>query len=126
MKHPKEKGRRLELEIAQTLRESGLDPDASRMPLSGAVDGFKSDIRTTLPISIEVKNQETWKPLEYYEQAEKGANSGLIPIVVMGKNGVEPFAFLKWSDMIYLMQLAKEAGNWVREFGFSKRKQVHK
>lgn len=126
MKKPREKGRRLELEIAKSLRDSGLDPDASRMPLSGGVDGFKSDIRTTLPIHIEAKNQETWEPLKFYEQAERGANQGMLPIVVMGKNRVEPFALLKWKDLIYLMQLAKQGGFFVKEYGYSKRKQVGK
>lgn len=126
LKSPKEKGRRLELNIAKTLRDAGLDPDASRMPLSGAADGFKSDIRTILPLHIEAKNQETWSPLAYYEQAERGCAQGCIPLVIMGKNRTEPFAFLKWKDMIYLLQLAIESGHFVKEYGYSKRKQVGK
>lgn len=114
----------MEREIAQDLRSSGLDPRATRMPLSGATDGLKSDISTSLPISLEVKNQETWKPLEYYEQAVRDCRPGKMPIVVMSKNREKKYAFLLWEDLIQLMLLAKETGFWASEAPYSKRKQV--
>lgn len=120
------KGKRLELQIAQDLRDSGLDPDARRMPLSGAADGFKTDIKTSLPLAIEAKNQQTWKPLEYWEQAKACAGDFDIPLVVMSKNRLPtPLAMLSWNDLIGLMQWAAKAG-WAGEPKFSKRKQVRK
>lgn len=120
------KGRDFEIEIAKSLRESGLDPTAKRMPRSGAIEGLESDILTSLPINIEAKKQEKWDPLSYYEQAESETKHGEIPVVVMGKNRTEPFAFLKWKDLVYLMQLASESGHFVREYGYSKRRQLGK
>ena len=42
MKKPKEKGRRAELAWAKMIVDAGLDPNAKRMPLSGAVNGLDS------------------------------------------------------------------------------------
>ena len=123
-KSAKAKGIRLELEIAKTLRDAGLDPMAKKMPRSGAFMGFESDIHTSLPIMIECKNQETWKPLEYYSQAKE--HSGVkIPIVVMSRNRSEPYAFLLWADVVELMAWALKGG-WTGDMPFSKRKQVGK
>ena|SRR5690606_5897340 len=122
----KAKGSRLEREVAKRLRDSGLDKTASRMPLSGAAENLKSDILCNMPVSWEMKNQETWSPLAYMEQAKSGAKQQEIPIVVMSKNRLpEPLAMLELKDLIYLMQLAKEGG-WMRELLYSKRKQVGK
>ena len=101
----KAKGSRLELEIAKRLRESGLDKNARKMVLSGAVDGFDSDVLTTLPVSIEAKNQETWKPLEYMEQAQASADkTNKMPVVVMSKNRLpEPLVMMRLVDWIQIM-----------------------
>jgi hypothetical protein len=108
LKSPKQKGSRLEREIAKALRHAGLDKTAQRMPLSGAIDGFKSDISTSLPFSIEAKNQETWSPLAYMEQAQAGAeHTGKMPVVIMSKNRLpEPLVMMKLADWILLCQRA--------------------
>lgn len=92
--------------IASRLREAGLDKKARRMVLSGAVDGFDSDILTTLPLSIEAKNQETWKPLEYMEQAQVSADkTNKMPVVIMSKNRLpEPLVMMRMDDWIVLLQ----------------------
>lgn len=102
----KAKGTRLEVLIASRLREAGLDKKARRMVLSGAVDGFDSDILTTLPLSIEAKNQETWKPLEYMEQAQVSADkTNKMPVVIMSKNRLpEPLVMMRMDDWIVLLQ----------------------
>lgn len=104
----KQKGTRLEQYIARELRQSGVDKSAQRMPLSGAVAGFKSDISTTLPFIIEAKNQETWQPLQYMKQAEREADiQGKMPVVVMSKNRLpDPLVLMKMSDWILLLQRA--------------------
>lgn len=120
----KAKGSRLERKVAQELREAGLDDNARRMPMSGAMEGMKADIFTTLPISLELKNQESWSPLAYMEQAENGARNGEMPIVVMSRNRLkEPLCLIKWNDLLALMKWAKDGG-WLGELQFSKRRQI--
>lgn len=131
LKSPKNKGRRLELEIAKALRDSGLDKNAGRMPLSGAMDGFKSDIHTTLPMIIEAKNQETWSPLAYMEQAERDADiTGKMPVVIMSKNRLpDPMVMMKMSDWILICQRAFIENKLPVQVGvgsFSKHRQIHK
>lgn len=122
--YKKEKGRRLELQIAKDLRDAGLDKDARRMFLSGGAFGFESDILTSLPLKIEAKNQETWKPLEYYDQAKNKCSNFKIPIVVMSKNRLpEPLVLIGWNDFIGLLQYAVK-GSWLGEAKFSKRNQL--
>lgn len=107
-KSKKAKGVRLELKIARALRSSGLDKEAKKMPMSGSMEGFKSDIFTKLPFIIEAKNQESWSPAKYMEQAERDAEiSGKMPVVVMSKNRLaDPFVMMKMSDWIYVLQRA--------------------
>ena len=112
MKKPKEKGRRAELEFARMLVDSGLDPKAKRMPLSGSVKGLDSDIWTKLPFMFELKNQETWKPLEYYRQAnDANPNKGRYrTVVIMTKNHEGYYAFLSVEDFLELIYFAKKGG----------------
>lgn len=119
------KGRDFELQIAKQIRESGLDQHATRMPRSGAVETLEEDIVTSLPIHIEVKNHSKWSIHEWFKQAQAGCKQNKIPIVVAKRANDDTYAFLKWSDLIYLMQQAKE-GNWLHELQYSKRKQVGK
>ena len=125
IKHVKAKGSSFEREIAKDLRDAGLDKTAKRMVLSGAIDGFKSDIQTKLPICIEAKRQEKWKVMKFYKQAVASARNNELPIVVMKKNRQDPMALLSWKDLIYLFQLALEGG-WSAQLGFSKKKQLNK
>lgn len=127
----KEKGRRLELEIAKALRDSGLDKEAGRMPLSGAINGFKSDISTKLPLIIEAKNQETWSPLAYMDQASRDAETtGKMPVVIMSKNRLpDPLVMMKLSDWILIMQRAFIENKLPVTVGvgsYSKHKQIRK
>ena len=127
LKSPKQKGSRLEREVAERIRSSGLDKTASRMPLSGAMECLKSDIFTKLPISVECKNQESWKPLEYLNQAKSGAKQNEIPVVIMSKNRLpEPIVMLELKDFIWILQLAKESGGLTQQYGYTKRKQTGK
>lgn len=104
LKYAKAKGVRLEKEVANDLVESGLDPTARRMVLSGAAEGFKGDVKTALPLTIECKNSETWNPLEYYRQAERENRDGKTPIVVMSRNRERKYALLLWEDLIRFMK----------------------
>lgn len=108
----KEKGRVGERTFAKMLVNAGLDKYAKRSPLSGAVKGFDSDIITKLPFSFEVKNQETWKPLKYYQQAQTAnPNRGrLTTTVIMTRNNEDYYAFLKVDDFLTLIAYAMHAG----------------
>lgn len=119
------KGREFEYLIAKQLREAGFD--AKRMPRSGAIDGLDSDLFTPeLPIVWELKKQETWKVGEYMKQAiDSSESTGKMPVVVMGRNNLkDPYVVLNLSNFIWLLQLAKETGNFTRQIGYSKRKQT--
>lgn len=104
----KQKGARLERFIAKEFRAAGLDKKASRMPLSGAVDGFKSDVATSLPLSIEAKNQERWAVDQYMQQAiDSTEHTNKMPVVVMSKNRMpDPYIMMRFSDWIILLQRA--------------------
>lgn len=122
----RQKGKDFERQLAKDLRESGLDKTARRMPCSGALEDLKADIITDLPIHIEAKRQEKWNVDEFYKQALAGKKQHQIAVVVMKKNNQLTMAMLAWKDLIYLMQLAQETGEFVAEYGFSKRQQTGK
>lgn len=124
-KSKKAKGTRLEVLIAKLLRDSGLDKNAKKQPRSGAYSGFEGDIFTDLPFHFEAKNQETWKPLEYWKQAERDCPQNKMPVVVMSKNREDAFAFLKLTDLIHIIKLAHETG-FLLTRGFTKEKQLKK
>ena len=111
----KAKGNRLEKLIAkrmnEVLGEYGIT--AKKMPLSGAIEGFKSDIFTNLPVSLEAKNAETWKVPEWWEQTTSQAGLGKMPILVMSRNYCnEPLAVIRFEDLLTFMAYALESG-WV-------------
>lgn len=70
----KQKGSRAEREVAAEIRRKGLDPNASRMPLSGADSHLKGDVRTDLPYVFEVKNQERVCFWQWWGQAKDQAH----------------------------------------------------
>ena len=112
LKNPRSKGTRFELEIADKIRKAGLDPLVRRTPMSGAIKGWSGDLTTpNIPIHWELKKQETWSPLEYYKQAmDERATGRYIPVVVMGKNNIEPFTFLSFNDFLTILYYALKGG----------------
>lgn len=99
----KAKGSKLETWLASELRRTGADPGARRMPLSGAMAHFKSDIFTKLPYAFECKNQENTKVWEWYEQAKEQTSGLEKPVVVFKRNYSEPMALLSAADLIDMM-----------------------
>lgn len=106
----RQKGSAFEREIAQMLREVGLDSTAQRMILSGGMGGFVSDIKTVLPLHIEAKRQEVTKFKEWYAQADGSKEKNKTPIVVWRENNGEPFVYLKFKDLLTILLLAKKGG----------------
>ena len=82
----KAKGKRLEKYLAKRIREKGLDKDAKRMPMSGAIEGFKSDIFTHLPFTFEAKNQEKVALWEWWNQAKAQEAPYRPAVLVVGGN----------------------------------------
>lgn len=63
--------------IAGLIRESGLDSDARRQPMSGG--GFlKGDIHSSIPFTIEVKNQKRVSILDWIDQSKRQAEQANI------------------------------------------------
>ena len=112
LKKPKEKGRRAELAFAEILRNSGVDPTARRMVMSGAIFGLEGDIFGKLPIHWEIKNQETWSPLEYYKQAKEDIPIGSHKkaVVVLTRNREDFYCFLSANDFIEILSAALIGG----------------
>jgi hypothetical protein len=69
------KGQRFERFIAEQIKESGLDNNAGRQPMSGA-GWYKGDIRTSLNWVIEAKHQKTLNWWQSIDQAKREAQQG--------------------------------------------------
>ena|SRR3990167_10437532 len=109
IKHPREKGRRLERMVAQMIEEAGLGK-AIRTPLSGG-GGIPGDVITQLPVFIEVKNQARWNiPQWWDETVNRMPLGGKTPLLIIGKEYSRPFVFLKFEDLLEIMSYAKTGG----------------
>jgi hypothetical protein len=109
LKSAKQKGTRLERNVAQRLRDTGLDKGAQRTPLSGAIPWMREDITTKLPIHFELKNRETWTPLAWWKET-KGKCGNKMPILVLSRNGEDIYAFLHFEDLLTTLDYANKGG----------------
>jgi hypothetical protein len=84
----KAKGNRAEMDVAKAYRHFGIDPKATRMPMSGAMTHFKGDIWKPDDYAYvdEVKNQEKINFWKWWEQAESQASSGRVPLLHITSN----------------------------------------
>lgn len=111
----KSKGTRLEKDIARRINEvlGSYGVQARRMPMSGAIEGFKSDIYINLPIAIEAKNQEKVKLWEWWKQTEEQCPNAKLPALVISRNyNKDPIAIIRFEDLLFFMELAVQSG-WV-------------
>jgi len=102
-KSAKEKGSRLERYVAKRLRQKKIDPNAKRMPLSGAIPGMRADIRTDLPLFIECKCREKWgagKFWEWWDSTKNKAPIAHMPAVVISANYRQPVVVLDLEDWL--------------------------
>jgi len=112
----KQKGKRLETFVSTRINEvlGSYGITAKRMPMSGSIPDWKSDIYTKLPISVECKNQETVKLWEWWKQC-RGQSGDKIPILVINRNRENaPMAILNFEDILFFMELAIQAG-WLKD-----------
>jgi organic radical activating enzyme len=99
----REKGRRLELKVAQLIRKKGLDSKARRMVLSGGDPMMPGDIYTKLQFSFECKNQEQMSFWTWWEQAE-AQKRPMRPTVLVHTANYRPIMismkFTDWLDIL--------------------------
>ena len=99
----KAKGKRAEQQFAAILRKKGIDVNARPMPMSGAMSHFKSDIFTTAPWAIEVKNQERVSLWDWWDQTTSQTVPPKKPLLVVGCNYRPQLCVLRaedWADLV--------------------------
>lgn len=107
----RQKGKRLEAKFSQLIREKGLDEDAKRMPGSGAFYGFKTDIYSKLQYSFEVKNAETVKLWQWWNQARDQASIAKPAILVVGGNFRPILCVMEANTFLELLLTIKQLSN---------------
>lgn len=95
-KPSRDKGLRVERELVNKLKESGID--AKRVPLSGAAEGFKGDIQIGEFVA-EVKARKDGAGFKTLE-AWLGENDFLF----LKKNNTDPMVVLTWPMFVELVQ----------------------
>ena len=110
LKHPREKGREFEHLIAAMITDAGFGKSI-RTPLSGG-GGIPGDVMSKLPLFIECKKQESWKPLKWWQEAHSKSPIAAYPtLLLLSKNFLEPYAFMKFEDLLEIMSYAY-LGGW--------------
>jgi len=112
------KGRRGETAFAKLLREKGIDKNARRMPMSGALSHFKTDIYTTVPWAVEVKTQERVSLWQWWDQTVEQATPPKNPLLVVGANHRPQLCVLRvedWADLVRDNMLMEEELKELRE-----------
>lgn len=105
----KQKGSKYEREIAQLYVEFGIDPNAGRMPLSGASNFLKGDIRKAHNAALEyrfvdeVKRQENLAIPIWWKQAVSQCTIGEEPLLHFKKNDMEGLSILRTRTLFSLM-----------------------
>ncbi len=99
----KAKGTRLENRVAERYRHWGVDSTARRMPLSGAMSHFKSDIykRNDIYWIDEVKNHETINLRKFWEQTTEQALLNF-PVLHISSNFRPIVTIIREADFDYL------------------------
>jgi Holliday junction resolvase len=91
------KGKTGERELCKLLRESlgdiGTFERNSMQAHGEARSGYQADILTNLPLDLEVKRTEEFKPKPWLEQARAQSKGDGLPVVAHRSNG-EPWRFL--------------------------------
>lgn len=104
----KKKGKRLEHKVAAEIRRKGLDPRATRMPMSGGAPMLEGDIHTKLPYHFECKNQEAVRLWEFWEQARSQAHGGHQPVLVVSGNFRPVLCVVELDTLLNLMRIEQD------------------
>ena len=108
-KTKKQKGNRLEYEVAKFYNRK-LDPQARRMPMSGACDGFKGDIlkRFYDGWSDECKSRDKMKVYDWWQQAVNQAGIHK-PVLFIKANNKPILAIIRIEDYF---DMREELEDW--------------
>lgn len=98
----KQKGNRLERDIASAYRSSGLFPKAQRMPMSGAMAFHKGDIfKGELDEYVEeCKNQEKVRLWEFWEQTRQQCGPYDKPVLHISGNYRPILTVIRFEDFL--------------------------
>jgi len=106
----KAKGRRLQQEIRDLLRETykdnGLvdgDIESTIMGESGRDIKLSPLAESIIPFDVEAKNQETASIWSWMAQAEKNTKKDRVPLVVFKRNRSKTYAVLELKDLLQLV-----------------------
>ena len=107
-KSAKAKGRRLQNEVAQDIAATLMVPEegvrGAIMGESGCDIKLAYTLRTEFPFSVECKNVERLNIWEALAQAEKNAVPGTMPVVVIRRNNIKPWAVIPWTLFLELIK----------------------
>lgn len=113
----KAKGNRAERKVAEAYRRYGIDPKATRMPMSGAMAHFKGDIWKPSDYQFldEVKCSEKVKLWEWWRQAEAQAEGARIPILHITRNNSNILTVMDLETYMDLRKIIKDFEDQIRE-----------
>lgn len=113
----KAKGNRAERKVAEAYRRYGIDPQATRMPMSGAMAHFKGDIWKPNDYQFldEVKCSERVKLWEWWTQAELQAEGARIPILHITRNYSTILTVMDMETYMDLRKIIKDFETEIRE-----------
>lgn len=104
MTNSRRKGKRGELEAAETLRRLGID---ARRAVQYCGRAGTADLATDRPIHFEVKRQERLNPYEAIEQATNDSD-GKVPAVLWRRNRRNWLLILRLEDVPRFIEALKE------------------
>lgn len=108
LKSPKQKGNRLERQVAQLIR-SKLKIKAHRTPMSGAWSHMKGDIYSPeFPYAVECKNTERFNLWKYWQQTTDQATGSKTPLLVHSANHRPILCTLYFEDFLNLVKEVNE------------------
>ena len=105
----KAKGRRLQQEVRDLLREKykdilePLDIMSTIMGDKGVDIKLSPAARKVIPFNIECKNQETMTMWQWLLQSEANGEPGRIPLLVFTRNRSDTYISMKLSDLLELV-----------------------
>lgn len=110
LKSPKNKGSRAEREVASLYRKYEIDPDAKRMPGSGAFTHLKGDLLKPNDYEWldEVKNQERVQLWSWWEQAVNQAKPNRTPVLHITSNHRPILTVMRIEDYMNLRKEIKD------------------
>jgi hypothetical protein len=113
----KAKGNRAERKVAEAYRRYDIDPKASRMPMSGAMQWHKGDIWKPNDYRYvdEVKCQETVKFWAWWAQAQSQASMGQIPVLHITANNRPILTVVDMEDYMDLRKQVMDLEKIIKE-----------